>query len=131
MEKGANNMPSEPESDLPVYEQGERNIAPPNSVEDGSMHTASQSNTRPKSKNKQTLYALSLQRACDSALQRVKNNTIIANTNWAAPLATAPCAISTMAILLKAAAKDAAAGLEIETRDVKTLDGTKVAGNLP
>lgn len=131
MEKRANNMPCEPESDLPLYEQSDSNTAPAYSVEERSEDTASQPNTRPKSQNKQASYALSLQRACDFALQRVKNNNVIANTNWAAPLATAPCAISTMAILLKAAAKDAAAGLEIESQDVKNMDGTTVVGNLP
>lgn len=75
-------------------------------------------------------YALSLQKACNVALQRVKSNNVVANSNWASPLAAAPSAISTMAILLKAADQEAAAGLEIESQDVKAEDGS-VVGTLP
>ncbi|SPJ91048.1 uncharacterized protein FTOL_13450 [Fusarium torulosum] len=75
-------------------------------------------------------YALALHKACGVALKRVRNNNVVANTNWAAPLAAAPSAISTMAILLKAADLEAAAGLEVESQEVKTDDGT-IAGYLP
>jgi hypothetical protein len=75
-------------------------------------------------------YALALQKTCGVALQRVKNSNVIANTNWAAPLAAAPSAISTMAILLKTADLKAAAGLEVESQEVKADDGTAV-GHLP
>ncbi|KAK4207742.1 hypothetical protein QBC37DRAFT_298078 [Rhypophila decipiens] len=74
-------------------------------------------------------YALTLQKAYTSAIDRVKSNELIANSSWAAPLAAAPSAISTMAILLKAADQKAAAGLEVESQEV--LDGDKVVGKLP
>lgn len=75
-------------------------------------------------------YALTLQRACASALRQMKSNEMIADSTWAAPLAAAPLAISTMAILLKAADMEAAAGLEIETQEISDKTG-KVAGRLP
>ena len=68
-------------------------------------------------RNRKENYALTLQKACGVALQRVKNNNVIANTDWAAPLEAAPSAISTMAILLKAADLEAAAGLEVDSED--------------
>jgi hypothetical protein len=76
-------------------------------------------------------YALTLQRACTQALQRVRSNNIIANSNWSAPLATAPSAIATMAILFKVADQDCAAGLEVESLDVMDSDGTTLRGKLP
>jgi hypothetical protein len=131
MEKGASTVPSEAESDLPRYEFGDMNAALPNGNGESSAHAAAPSSGGPESHDKKTSYALSLQKACDVAYQRVKNNNVIANTNWASPLATAPSAISTMAILLKAADKEAAAGLEIESQDVKDLEGTTIVGSLP
>ncbi|KAM7198901.1 hypothetical protein V8F20_005968 [Naviculisporaceae sp. PSN 640] len=74
-------------------------------------------------------YALTLQKACTNALDRVKSNELIANSSWASPLAAAPSAISTMAILLKAADQKAAAGLEVESQEV--LEEGKVVGKLP
>jgi hypothetical protein len=131
MEKGGSTMPSGAEPDLPRYEFGDMNAALPNGGGESSARAASQPNTRLESLDKKTSYALTLQKACDVAYQRVKNNNVIANTNWASPLATAPSAISTMAILLKAADKEAAAGLEIESQDVKDLDGNLIVGSLP
>ena len=80
-------------------------------------------------RDKKADYTLILQNACASALQRMKSNEIIANSSWADPLAAAPLAISTMAILLKAADKEAAGGLEIESQDV--LEDGKPVGRLP
>ncbi|KAF3918011.1 hypothetical protein ABW21_db0202902 [Orbilia brochopaga] len=74
-------------------------------------------------------YALSLQKACDVAVSRVQNG-IVANRNWEAALVTAPSAIGVMAILLKTAGLDAAAGLEVESQDVKDEKGA-VQGTLP
>ncbi|KAK7425622.1 hypothetical protein QQZ08_007945 [Neonectria magnoliae] len=58
--------------------------------------------------------------------RRVKNNNVIVNTNWTVPLAAAPSAISTMAILLKAADLGAAPRLEVESYEVRADDGTAV-----
>ena len=81
-------------------------------------------------RDQKAAYALILQKACNTALRRVKNNNIVANSNWASPLAAAPSAISTMAILLKTAEMKAAAGLEIESQEVKDNEGN-VKGELP
>jgi len=127
-------MPSRAEPDLPRYEFSELNASLPDGGGESSESAAPHPSTNPEtsgSKDKKASYALTLQKACDVAYQRVKNNNVIANTNWASPLATAPAAISTMAILLKAADKEAAAGLEIESQEIKDLDGNVVVGNLP
>ncbi len=76
-------------------------------------------------------YALALQKACDTALSRVKSNNMIANSNWASPLATAPSAISTMAILFKVADKECAAGLEVGSQDVMDAENNTIRGRLP
>jgi hypothetical protein len=131
MEKGTNTVQSGADSDLPCYEFGDSGNAHPNGEDGPSAAAASQANRRPENHDKKTSYALSLQKACNIALQRVKNNNVIANTNWASPLATAPSAISTMAILLKAADKEAAAGLEIDSQEVKGMDDTTIVGSLP
>jgi hypothetical protein len=131
MEKGVGTVLSGAKSDLPECKFGDRNAAPPKDEGESSARAGFQSNARLESHDKKGLYALTLQKACNVALQRVKNNNVIANTNWASPLATAPSAISTMAILLKAAEKEAAAGLEIESREVKDLEGTTIVGSLP
>lgn len=130
MEQGTS-MPTGTEFNPHRYGFGDVKAAPPNGEGESSTRASSQSNAKLESHDKKTSYALSLQNACNVAYQRVKNNNIIANTNWASPLATAPSAISTMAILLKAADKEAAAGLEIESQDVRGVDGTTVVGSLP
>ncbi|MCJ1401423.1 hypothetical protein MMC11_004636 [Xylographa trunciseda] len=94
------------------------------------MEPSERSNDQSESRDRKAAYAVTLQKACNTALQRVKNNNIVANSNWAAPLAAAPSAISTMAILLKTAEMKAAAGLEIESQDVKDEEGN-VKGKLP
>ncbi|OCL11172.1 hypothetical protein AOQ84DRAFT_287772 [Glonium stellatum] len=91
---------------------------------------ARKSNGQGESRDRKAAYALTLQKACNTALRRVKNNSIVANCNWAAPLAAAPPAASTMAILLKTAEMKAAAGLEIESQEVKDDEGN-VKGKLP
>lgn len=130
MEKGPEAHPARTESDLPKYESSNWNGVPPADQGESSTPAGARSNSRSEGQDRKASYALSLQKACNVALQRVKNNNVIANTNWASPLAAAPSAISTMAILLKAADKEAAAGLEIESQDVKGEDGT-VRGTLP
>ncbi|KAK6350256.1 hypothetical protein TWF696_006491 [Orbilia brochopaga] len=74
-------------------------------------------------------YSLSLQKACDVAVRRVQT-TIVSNRNLEAALVTAPSAVGVMAILLKAAGMDAAAGLEVESQEVKDERGAK-HGDLP
>jgi hypothetical protein len=97
---------------------------------DDNSERAPRSNGQSETRDRRAAYALTLQKACNTAVQRVKNNNIIANSNWASPLAAAPSAISTMAILLKTAEMKAAAGLEIESQDVKNEEGA-VVGTLP
>jgi len=55
---------------------------------------------------------------------------MVANTDWASPLAAAPHAISIMAICLKSAAEQRAAGLQITDLEVK-LENGEVVGKLP
>lgn len=76
-------------------------------------------------------YALTLQRACDKAIRSVKGNHIVVNSNWAAPLSSAPSAIATMAILFKVADQECAAGLEVDSLEVMELDGVTLGGKLP
>ncbi|AEO57475.1 hypothetical protein MYCTH_49795 [Thermothelomyces thermophilus ATCC 42464] len=52
------------------------------------------------------------------------------STDWATPLAAAPSAVGTMAILLKTASSDAAAGLPVKSRDV-VGDRGEVVSQLP
>ena len=106
--------------------QAQNDLPPKYEVPD-TASTAGGSTAAPRDPKAQ--YALTLQQACDSALQRMKSNEIIANSGWAAPLAAAPLAISTMAILFKAADMKAAAGLEVESRDV--MEDGKAVGQLP
>jgi hypothetical protein len=82
-------------------------------------------------RSSKTSYALTLQKACDTAIRTVKGNHIVANSNWAAPLSTAPSAIATMAILFKVADQECAAGLEVDTLDITDLDNVTVRGKLP
>ena len=80
--------------------------------------------------DRRAAYTFSVQKACNQALLRVKQNVVLVNSNWAAPLAAAPSAISVMAILLKTAAEKNAAGLEIGDVVVKNEKGIEV-GKLP
>jgi hypothetical protein len=115
-------------SELPDGATHSRDPGPPDY--DDNSERAPRSNEQRETRDRRAAYALTLQRACNNAVERVKNNNIIANSNWASPLAAAPSAISTMAILLKTAEMKAAAGLEIESQDVKNEAGV-VVGTLP
>jgi hypothetical protein len=75
-------------------------------------------------------YAKQLQRACKTALQRVKQDNVLANSTWAEPLAAAPAAISVMAFLLKTAADKKVAGLTVSDLVVKDVEGKDI-GKLP
>jgi hypothetical protein len=88
-------------------------------------------NERAGRPSRKASYALALQRACDTAGERVKSNNMIANSNWASPLASAPSAISTMAILFKVADRDCAHGLEVASQDVMDVENNTVKGRLP
>jgi len=81
-------------------------------------------------RDRRAAYALTLQKACNDALQRVKSNNMLTASNWASPLAAAPCAVSIMAICLKTAAEKRAAGLEIGDINIKNEKGD-VVGTLP
>src|SRR5690348_14732403 len=108
-------------SDLPGYMPRGSDSPQPEYAENSER--AQRSNGQSEGRDRKAAYALTVQKACNTALQRVKNNNIIANSNWASPLAAAPSAISTMAILLKTAEMKAAAGLEIESQQVKDEEG--------
>ncbi|MCJ1359906.1 MAG: hypothetical protein MMC33_009909 [Icmadophila ericetorum] len=95
-------------SELPGYKRNAENA-----------ERSERSNGQSESRDRKAVCALILQNACNAVLQRVKSNNIVANSNWPAPLAAAPSAISTVAILLKTAEMKAAAGLEIESQEVK------------
>jgi hypothetical protein len=75
-------------------------------------------------------YAAVLQRSSTEVVQRIKNSTMFINSDWASPLTAAPNAISVMAICLKTAAEERAAGLQISSTNV-TDDNGKVIGTLP
>jgi hypothetical protein len=96
----------------------------PTDMGDGDNHSA-------EGPSRKASYALALQKACDTALKRVKSNNIIVNSNWVSPLAAAPSAISTMAILFKVADKECAAGLEVESQEVMDAENNVVKGRLP
>ncbi|KAK6338112.1 hypothetical protein TWF696_001583 [Orbilia brochopaga] len=75
-------------------------------------------------------YALTIQRVCKAAVREIQDK-VNANGDWKGPVMAAPWAIGTMAILLKTAGLDAAAGLEIESQEVRDERGEKVLGKLP
>ncbi|KAH7077657.1 hypothetical protein BKA63DRAFT_564232 [Paraphoma chrysanthemicola] len=76
-------------------------------------------------------YATQLQRASKVALQRVKQNTLLANSGWAEPLTAAPAAISVLAFIIKTAASKKVAGLPVSSRDVFDEKGVEKVGKLP
>lgn len=88
------------------------------------------SNFRGEQQDPRASYALSIQKACNNALNVVRKNSILTNSNWAAPLTAAPSAISVMAICLKTAAENEAAGLEVTDIKVKDVKGNEL-GTLP
>lgn len=114
---------------LPTYQTSERRSRRPRDDED--FQTDDNSYGDSSSYDPRATYALQVQRACKTTLQRVKQNNMLANSNWAAPLTAAPTAISVMAFLLKTAADKKAAGLTVASVDVKDTTGKKVVGTLP
>ena len=98
-------------SDLPQQEHAENS------------ERVQRSNKQSEGRDRKTIYALTMQKARNTALQCVKNNNIIANGNWASLLAAAPHAILILAILLKTAEMKAVAGLKIESYEVKDEEG--------
>ncbi|KAK4154187.1 hypothetical protein C8A00DRAFT_33012 [Chaetomidium leptoderma] len=65
-----------------------------------------------------TQTAVAVQAATKEAVEWVKSRGMMNSATWAAPLAAAPSAVGTMAILLKTASSKAAAGLPVTTREV-------------
>lgn len=76
-------------------------------------------------------YALQVQRACKDAVREVKQNSMLAESNWAEPLTAAPTAISVMAFLLKTAANKKVAGLGVSSTEVRDEKGKNLVGTLP
>ena len=70
--------------------------------------------------------ALGAQNAARQAVQLVRSNSVIRDSQWASPLVAAPSAVGTMAILFKTSSAKAAAGLKLETRDVRDGKGVKI-----
>jgi hypothetical protein len=70
------------------------------------------------SAEKRAEYALVVQKAARDAIIQVKERASLDSSVWATPLAAAPSAVSTMAILLKTASNSAAANLKITIREV-------------
>ena len=71
-----------------------------------------------KKRTSKEKYALALQKACNTAVDRVKSNNMIENSPWATSLVAAPNAIATMAILFKVADREEASDLEVDSLDI-------------
>ncbi|KAK0654867.1 hypothetical protein B0T16DRAFT_383877 [Cercophora newfieldiana] len=74
-------------------------------------------------------YALAVQNGAKKVAETIRSRSMVNSETWAGPLATAPSAVSTMAILLKTSSSKAAAGITIKSRDVKD-DGGVTIGEL-
>ncbi|EJT69007.1 hypothetical protein GGTG_13404 [Gaeumannomyces tritici R3-111a-1] len=75
-------------------------------------------------------YALAVQKEAREAAESVPARSMVKSGTWASPLATAPSAVCTMAVLLRTAASAAAAGVAVKSRDVKG-DRGEIIGELP
>jgi hypothetical protein len=77
-------------------------------------------------------YAKQIQLASETALQNIKDNNSLIQNDWASPLSAAPSAICVMAILLRTAGEEKAAGLKVGSTTVVDFEnGNKVLGELP
>jgi len=114
--------------DPPVYSP---NAVPPVVADNGEGPSGRYADVDGEPRSSKTAYTLTLQKACDKAIRAVRGNHIVANSNWAAPLSTAPSAIATMAILFKVADQDCAAGLEVDSLEIMDLDHVTLRGKLP
>jgi hypothetical protein len=114
--------------DLPTYQDPGQSSWSGRDNHDGSANGSNGGGS--SSSDPRAEYALQLQSACKTALKRLKQNNMLANSNWAEPLTAAPTAISVMAFLLKTAADKKAAGLTVASVEVKDETGN-VVGKLP
>ncbi|OAL46817.1 hypothetical protein IQ07DRAFT_682939 [Pyrenochaeta sp. DS3sAY3a] len=76
-------------------------------------------------------YAKQVQKACRQALKTAKRENVLMNSEWAAPLEAAPTAIIVMAFLIKTAANEKVAGLEVKSTEVMDETGMEHVGTLP
>ena len=126
---GAGPQPAcRPPDDPPIYSAS--TSAPTEPSENGGG-PRDRTDAEEATRSSKASYALTLQKACDKAIRAVKGNHIVANSNWAAPLSTAPSAIATMAILFKVADQECAAGLEVDSLEIMDLDHITLRGKLP
>ncbi|KAK4191237.1 hypothetical protein QBC35DRAFT_460336 [Podospora australis] len=82
------------------------------------------------SRDDRTQVALAVQLETKKAVEWVKSRGMMNSSEWANPLAAAPSAVSTMAILLKTASTKVAAGIRVHSTAVKGKKG-ETLGNLP
>jgi hypothetical protein len=93
---------------------------------------ASSSRPRRSRASGRSRYAKQIQLASETALQNIKDNNSLIQNDWASPLSAAPSAICVMAILLRTAAEEKAAGLKVGSTTVVDFEnGNKVLGELP
>jgi hypothetical protein len=72
-------------------------------------------------------YAIAIQDIAAKELKSLSTRKAFQGVTWASSLEAAPAAVGVMAIPLKAASKDAAAGLGVASRDIKGDKGVVVA----
>lgn len=74
-------------------------------------------------KDDRSEYALMVQHESRKVAESIRQRTIVNSATWANPLATAPSAVCTMAILLRTSGSDVAAGVKVKSRNVKDATG--------
>ncbi|KAL8343421.1 hypothetical protein RB598_004657 [Gaeumannomyces tritici] len=75
-------------------------------------------------------YSLTIQKKAKDAAETIRARSLVKSDTWARPLATAPSAVCTMAVLLRISGSSAAAGVPVKSRDVKGDKGETI-GTLP
>jgi hypothetical protein len=75
-------------------------------------------------------YPLKVQKKAMEVAQSIQARSMVNTATWSSPLAAAPSAVSTMAILLKTSASDVAAGVPVKSREVRDDNG-KIIMQLP
>jgi hypothetical protein len=68
-------------------------------------------------------YALVVQQKSKKLAEDIRASSIVNRATWANPLATAPSAVCTMAILLKTSSSPVAAGVKVNSRLVRDPAG--------
>ncbi|KAH6621563.1 hypothetical protein B0J18DRAFT_230057 [Chaetomium sp. MPI-SDFR-AT-0129] len=79
-----------------------------------------------KSHRDEAEYALVVQRKARGVAEAIRATSMVKNESWASPLAAAPSAVSTMAILLKTSSSKRAAGIKVTSRDIKDSMGNVI-----